>query len=117
VPESFKKNIGFHNFIYFMLHFNIHRLYRKFEAYIPRNENVQPLFSNIYIHVSGSDLFIRSYFGISIFLYCLREPLAQGENSWLNHRRGGEGRELPPSSGWRQLPALPSSPAVETSHK
>ncbi len=35
------------------------------------------------------------------------------ENSWLNRRRGEKGRDLLPSSGWWQFPALPSAPAVE----
>ncbi len=35
------------------------------------------------------------------------------ENSQLNHRSGEKGRELLPSSDWRQFPALLSSPAVE----
>jgi hypothetical protein len=31
----------------------------------------------------------------------------------LIRRSGGEGRELPPTSAWRQFPALLSTPAVE----
>jgi hypothetical protein len=42
-------------------------------------------------------------FGIYIFLHCLRERC----------RSKKKGRELPPSRGWRQFPALPSAPAVE----
>jgi hypothetical protein len=34
-------------------------------------------------------------------------------NSWLNLRSGGEGRELLPTTAWRQLPALLSAPEVE----
>jgi hypothetical protein len=34
-------------------------------------------------------------------------------NSQLNSRRGGEGRELLPTSAWKQLPSLLSIPAVE----
>jgi hypothetical protein len=30
-----------------------------------------------------------------------------------NPRSGEKGREMPPNSGWRQFPALPSAPAVE----
>jgi hypothetical protein len=34
-------------------------------------------------------------------------------NSQLNHRSGGEGRELPPTSACWQFPAVLSAPAVE----
>jgi hypothetical protein len=34
-------------------------------------------------------------------------------NSLPNHRSGGEGRELPLTTAWRQIPALLSAPAVE----
>jgi hypothetical protein len=34
-------------------------------------------------------------------------------NSRLNYRSGGEGRELPPTSAWRQFPALLSATPVE----
>ncbi len=33
-------------------------------------------------------------------------------NSRLSHRSGGEGRELLPTPGWRQFPALLSAPVV-----
>jgi hypothetical protein len=36
------------------------------------------------------------------------------ELSVFNHRRGEKGRELPPSTGWRQFPALSFAPAVES---
>jgi hypothetical protein len=45
-------------------------------------------------------------FGISIFLYFMRDLLAQLQEQ--------AGRELPPSRGWQQFPALPSAPAVES---
>jgi hypothetical protein len=35
------------------------------------------------------------------------------ENSWLNHRSRDKGRELPPSRGWWQFPALYCAPAAE----
>jgi hypothetical protein len=44
--------------------------------------------------------------GLSIFLYYVRELSAQLQE-WK------KGRELPPSSGTQQFPALPSAPAVE----
>ncbi len=34
-------------------------------------------------------------------------------NSRLNLRSEGEGRELPPTTAWRQFPALLSAPVVE----
>ncbi len=34
-------------------------------------------------------------------------------NSWLNCRRGEEGRELLPTPAWQQFPALLSAPVVE----
>ncbi len=43
-----------------------------------------------------------------IFISCIA-----WDNSQLNRRNGEKGRELPPSSSWRQYPALPSAPAVE----
>jgi hypothetical protein len=46
-------------------------------------------------------------YAISIFLYCMRELSAQPPGS------REKGKELPPSSGWRQFPVLPSAPAVE----
>jgi hypothetical protein len=63
------------------------------------------LLAALYIHVSGKDLYIPTIglIGISFFL----------KNSRLNCRSRKKGRELPPSSGWRQFPALPSTPAVE----
>ncbi len=59
-----------------------------------------PTFS---IHVSGSDLYIPMI-GLIWNLYFLLG---------FNRRRVEKGRELPPSSGWRQFPALPSAPVVE----
>jgi hypothetical protein len=62
------------------------------------------LVPNFYIYVSGSNFFPQlGLFGISIFLYCLRELCRSGE----------KGRELPPSIGWQQFPALPTAPVVE----
>jgi hypothetical protein len=34
-------------------------------------------------------------------------------NSRLNRRSGGEGRELPPTTAWRQFPSLLTAPVVE----
>jgi hypothetical protein len=47
-----------------------------------------------------------SYFGISSLLYCMRQLS-------VNRRSGEKVREVLPSRGWRQFPALPSAPAVE----
>ncbi len=49
---------------------------------------------------------VNVFFRISIFTVAW-------ENSWLNCRSREKIRELPPSSGWQQYPALPSAPAVE----
>jgi hypothetical protein len=51
-------------------------------------------------------IFPRSLFGISIFLYCKRELSAQPQSK-------EKGKELPPSSGWRQFPALPTTAVVD----
>jgi hypothetical protein len=62
---------------------------------------LQGLVPNSYIHVSG-----RSY--LESLFSCI-----VGENSRLNRRSREKGRELPPSRGWRQFPALPPLMRVE----
>jgi hypothetical protein len=65
------------------------------------------LVTNFYMHVSGSDLYIPTV-GLIWNLYF---PVLH--KITLNHRSGEKGRELLPSSGWRQFPALPSAPRVQ----
>jgi hypothetical protein len=71
-------------------------------------KSLKHIFLDFYIHVSGSDLYTvlprLVLFGISIFLYCVKELSAQpqerregqGTDSRLNRRSGEKGRELPP---------------------
>jgi hypothetical protein len=78
-------------------------MYQKFETYISRNETA--LF---YIHVSWSDLY-----NLTMGLICNLYFTVLHERTLLNCRSGKKGRELAPSTGWRQFPVLSSAPAVE----
>ncbi len=67
------------------------------------------LVPNFFIHVSGSDLSIPKISLIwNLYFPVLRERTL-GSTAGAERRA----RELPPSSGWWQFPALPSAPAVE----
>jgi hypothetical protein len=83
-------------------------MYQKFETYISRNETAQP--RSPFLHSCILERVIYSHDGS--YLESLFSHIAR-ENSWLNCRSGKKGRELAPSTGWRQFPALPSAPAVE----
>jgi hypothetical protein len=81
-------------------------LYRKFEKNIPRNETVRP--HSQFLHSCIWEQFIFSHPTIGLiwnpyFLYCVIELSAQ------LYRSGEKGRELLPSSCWRQFPVLPSA--------
>ncbi len=83
-------------------------LYLKLETYIPRNETTRPHFQ--VLHSCIWERYIYSHY--QSYLESLFSCIAW-ENTWLNYSSREKGLELPPSSGWRQFPALPSAPAVE----
>ncbi len=82
--------------------FYMHTLYRKFVIYIPRNETSRP-----------RTRFLHSCIFTQLVLFGSLFSSIAWKNSPLDCRSGEKVRELPPSSGWRKFPDLPSAPAVE----